>query len=226
MEEEYNATSINADTIFKYQISDAVTDVLKIKVPVKDFGYLYKSTQLDSVAKFQQAYFNSLDILTDINKKPVAYYAEAEFKNSKERKQFLDNLIQQFGQPKYAFFISHEYNVCSYEWDLPNQTIQIETSYGHGVTISTTGDFKNEVYYRLDMLIINNQTKTAIEEAHQYILPDMITGADGKTYSIKELGIDKESKIKDDFLLNSTFDHYINDINGEYHISRARNDDE
>ncbi|MDR6969592.1 hypothetical protein J2X31_003625 [Flavobacterium arsenatis] len=217
MEEEYNPNEKLSDTIFRYKIDNIVTETMGFKLPENEFGYLYRTPQLDSVAKYKNVYFHTLNSLTELNKKPVAFYAEAEFADHKMRKQFLNEFIKEYGEPKYSFFIKREYNVCSYEWDFGDRTIQIETSYGWNSS--------NGIYYRLDMLIVANNSKSAIEKAHILVVPDKIK-FEGKLYSYKDFQFEKESKIKDDFLLNSAYEHFIKDETGEYHINNASKDEE
>lgn len=212
-----------AKQVSRYKISNVMTDALKINVPQQDFGYLYKSPQLDSVAKFQNIRFGSLQILCQRDKKPVAFYAEAEFKEAKLRKKCLDDLQKKYGKPKYAFFLESGFDVCSYEWVLADRTIQVETSYSVGVRISTDGNSGSIKTYKLDMLIVHNPAKEALYNAHIYEFPDRIL-YDGKLRNLKELQLQKKSTFKDDFLLHSTNTELIKNVGGIYDIPSSESD--
>lgn len=213
-----------ADEKLKYKISNIYTEAMELEIPQKDFGYLYKSPLLDSIAKFQNIYFESISALTNKNKKPVAYYAESIFTNVKQRNISIDEISKKYGKPTYAFFIGNGFNVCAYEWDLTDKTIQVETSFAHSASINTDGDTNNGKYYRLAMLIINNTYKNDIYKAHVYICPEKLK-VNGKYYTKKELNLEKNEIVKDDFLLYSTDEDYIKNENGEYDISRAENEE-
>lgn len=219
--------NIFSDTIFSYKIENYIAEAFQLKLPAKNLGFLYKSPQLDSVAKLDTAFCERLWTLTNNSKKPIAYYAEARFNTKKEKDLFIKNLKNKLGKTKYEFLISRDYNQCSYEWETTDKTIQIETSTGHEMSIST--DNPNAVsseYYRIDILIIENQSKKSIHDAHLLILPEKFS-LKGKvdpsiTYTekdLKNLNLEKINTIKDEFLLNSYFDPYIKDEYGTYKIS-------
>ena len=210
---------INSDKQ-KYKISNTLIDVMDLKVPQKDFGFLYKSSNLDSIAKFQHIYFERMYLLTDNNKKPIAYYAETELQNANERKAMIVQLTEKYGKPKYAFFIASDFNQCSYEWVLADRTIQIETSFGFSTGLKTN----NGKYYKLDMLILDNKVKTALHQAHIFEFPEKIRYR-GKEHSYKDFQFDKKSVFKDEFLLNSTYEHLIKNENNQYDISLASDDE-
>lgn len=216
-----------SDTIFKYKIENYLAEEFKLKVPKTDFGFLYKTPQLDSVAKLNTAYCERLWMLTDTNKKPVAYYAEARFNTKKEKDTFIKNLKEILGATKYEFLIDSHFNQCSYEWEFQNKVIQIETSKGVEMSVSTDKPFSTGEYYRIDILIIKSSAKEAIYKAHELILPDKFN-IKGKidaniTYTqLKELNLEKINYIKDEFLLNSYNKEYVND---EYGIYRIREED-
>lgn len=209
------------DSMLRYKISTTITDAMKLKVPQKDFGFLYKTPVIDSLAKFQDIYFESLATLTDTNKKPVAYYARVELRDPKERKKLLEAFKKKYGNPVYSFFISSEFNQCSYEWQLQDRTIQIETSSGFSVSFrSNDTAAQQSKYYPLDMLIIDNRFKTALYDAHVYEFPEKIL-YDGKLHSYKDFQFEKKQVFSDNFLLNSTNEKYVKNEFGEYDISRA-----
>lgn len=225
MEGKYDPKGKGADSIFRYKIDDGILRELdkKLPLPAKDFGFLYTAPELDSVAKYQNIYFRTLKILTDLKKKPVAYFVIAELPNWKVRKQFLDDFTKVHGAPKHAYAISQEFKQNSYEWDLGDRTIQIGTANGFGITASSDGHNKSGVTYYIEILIIDNKAKAAIDDAHIRILPDVLT-IDKKSYKLEELQIPKKSKSADDFLLNSARDRIKNDSIGEFDISRAEPD--
>ncbi|NML22373.1 hypothetical protein HHL16_15930 [Pseudoflavitalea sp. G-6-1-2] len=213
------------DSMLRYKISNTITDAMDLQVPQQDFGYLYKSPETDSIARFQQMYFHSLAALTDKNKKPIAYYAESELQNANLRKSLIEAFTKKYGAPKYAFRISAEFNQCSYEWELKDRTIQIETSNGMSVTFNS-GDTvaRNNKYYNLRLLIIENSAKPALYAAHIYEFPDKIL-YNGKMHSYKDFQFEKKQKFRDDFLLNSTYEDYIKNEYGEYSIDKAEEEE-
>ncbi|MBO9632861.1 MAG: hypothetical protein J7578_07055 [Chitinophagaceae bacterium] len=207
------------DSLLRYRIHNTITDAMRLTVPQQEFGYLYRSPRIDSIALFQETWFQKLLTLTDTNKRPVAYFAEAEFKDPKERKKALDAFIQKYGNPIYAFQISHEFHQCSYEWQLKDRTIQIETSNGFSVSFGgsdTTA--KQNKYYTLDLLIIDNRAKQAIHDAHIYEFPEKIL-YNGKLHSYKDFQFEKKQVFRDNFLLNSTNGNYVKNEYGEYDIT-------
>lgn len=208
------------DDMIAYKISSYIIESLKIKVPQEDFGYLYKSYGNDTIAKFGSVLFQSLWTLTDLNKTPIAYYAETEFASLSDRQAFMLEMISIYGKPKYAFFIKHEFDQCSFEWQLADRTIQINTSHGFRTTFSFDGNTSNGMYYNLRMLIISNKHKDEIRKAHLYQFPDTIE-LNGKQYSYKELGFEKINHFYDDFSLMSDIDEYRNEMHNLYHISRS-----
>lgn len=208
------------DDMLRYTINTVISDALELKVPKEEFGYLYQTPTLDSVAKFRNAYFDKLSILTNREKKPVAYYATGRFNTLEDRAHFMNGFKEKYGQPKYSFFISSHFEQCSFEWDLQDRIIQIETSHGFEFSVSSGGSSSNGKYYNLYLLIIEKQYQDAIYKAHLYEFSDSIKH-EGKTYSLKDLGLEKEVSFSDSFLLNSTNERYTNDEYGEYHISRS-----
>ena len=219
--------SIFSDTIFKYKIENLLAQEFNLKLPAKELGFLYKTPQIDSVAKFDTALCQRLWVLTDLQKKPIAYYAEAEFSTKKEKDIFIKNLKTKLGSTKYEFLIDSHFHQCSYEWKTVDRTIQVETSTGQRMSISTDNPTAiSSEYYRIDILIIENKFKKAIHEAHLLKLPEKFS-LKGKidttiTYTekdLKSLNLEKVNTIKDEFLLNSYFDEYIKDEYGTHQIS-------
>lgn len=207
------------DSLLRYRIHNTITDLMHLTVPQQEFGYLYRSPRIDSMALFQNIWFQKLTTLTDKNKKPVAYFAEAEFNAHKERKKVLDEFIQKYGKPVYAFQVSPEFHQCSYEWQLKDRTIQIETSNGFSVSFGgndTTA--KQTKYYTLNLLIIDNKFKQAIHDAHIYEFPEKIR-YEGKLHSYKDFQFEKKQVFRDNFLLNSTNESFIKNEYGEYDIT-------
>ncbi len=212
------------DEMLRYRISNTITDVYKLQVPEKEFGFAYRSPTLDSVALFQNIYFMHLSTLADTNKKPVAFYAEAEVKTEKEQRDFLATIKGKYGEPRHAFFINHEFNICSYEWVLTDRTLEVQTSYG--VRFSTSyslADGLKETYYRIDMLIIDNRQKENIYKAHLFEFPDKIL-YNGKYHSYKDFQFEKLSVFRDEFLLKSTNEVLVKEEHGLYDIRRAENE--
>ncbi|MFD2909332.1 hypothetical protein ACFSX9_11400 [Flavobacterium ardleyense] len=213
-----------SDTIFKYKIESYLGEVFKINLPTKELGYLYKTRQIDSVARIGNQYFNRIFVLANLDKKPIAYYAESRFDSKKDRDAFIKNFREMHGQTKYEFLIDSHYDHLSYQWDLDTRIIQIETSSGFQISASSDGTSKSGEYYRLDVLIIDNAETDAIYKAHILELPEKfnIKGQIDKTVSytnLKELDLEKINIIEDEFLLNSYIEKYIKNEYGEYTIS-------
>ncbi len=209
------------DSMLRYKISNTITDVMKLKVPQKDFDSFSKVLTIDSLAKFQDIYFESLATLTDTNKKPVAYYARVELRDLKERKKLLEAFKKKYGNPVYSFFISSEFNQCSYEWQLQDRTIQIKTSSGFSVSFSSNDTTAQQSkYYPLEMLIVDNKFKTALYDAHVYEFPKRYCMMERciltKTFNLKRSRCSGMV-----FFLNPTNEKYVKNEFGEYDISRA-----
>ena len=208
-----NVAVINSEKQ-RYRITNSRTDVLGLKVPAKDLGFLYKSPSLDSVAKFQDTYFEWVYVLTNNEKKPIAYYAETELASAGERNSAMEKLTKKYGKPTHAFFLSREFNHCSYEWVLADRTIQVETSFGFSSGINNNGGR----FYKLDMLILENNAKKAVHEAHIFEYPEQIVYK-GKTLNYKDMLLDKTEVFADEFLLNSTKEYLLKNEHSEYDIN-------
>lgn len=209
------------DSIFKYKIESYLAETFKLTVPTKELGFLYKTREIDSLARIGNQYFNRLLVLTNLEKKPMAYYAESRFDSKKDRDAFIKNFREMYGQTKYEFLIDSSFDHLSYQWDLDTRIIQIETSRGFEMSASSDGTSKSGEYYRLDVLIIDNAQKDAIYKAHILELPDKFN-LKGKidtsvSYTnLKELDLEKTNIIEDEFLLNSYIEKYIKNEYGEY----------
>jgi len=212
------------DSVFSYKISNLMTDNLGFKLPKEDFGYLYKSREIDSLVKFDSLYFKSLYTLTDKNQKPVAYYASSRYEKAAARNAALQVFMRKFGKPAYQFFIGEGFNKCSYEWALGDRTVQVETSFGVEAVFSSDNSGKTGKYYLLDLLVIDNRHKDSIYMAHTLEVPDKIAYG-GKLHSYKDFQLEKTLKVRDEFLLNSTFDAYTKNEFGMYDISRAETEE-
>lgn len=212
------------DEMLRYTISNLITDIHKLKVPEKDFGFVYRSPTIDSIVVFQDIYFKKLNTLTDDNKKPVAFYTEAEVKTEKEQKDFLLAIKNKYGAPRHSFFLSSEFNICAYEWVLADRTLEVQTSYGHRFSSGfNSGERKNEVYYRIDMVIMSNHQKENVYKAHLFEFPDKIVFRD-KYHSYKDFQYEKTSVFQDEFLLQSTNEALVKEEHGLYDISRAESE--
>jgi hypothetical protein len=212
------------DNMLRYKISNLITDAYNLKVPEKEFGFVFRSPTLDSVALFQGVYFKHLSTLVDINKKPVAFYTEAEVNTEKEQRDFLATIKSKYGEPKHAFFISNEFNICSYEWVLEDRMLEVQTSYGIRFSSNfSSGGGSNETYYRIDMLILDNKKKENIYKAHLFEFPEKILFR-GEYHSYKDFQFEKQSVFRDEFLLKSTNETLVKEEHNLYSISRAENE--
>lgn len=214
-----DVTIINSDKQ-RYRITNSRIELLEFKVPTKDLGFLYKSPTLDSVAKFQDTYFERVYLLTDNNKKPIGYYAEAELESAAERNLVIEKLTEKYGKPTHAFFLAREFNQCSYEWVLADRTIQVETSFGFSSDINTNGGR----FYKIDLLILENNAKKAVHEAHIFEYPEQIVYK-GKTYSYKDMLLEKTEVFSDEFVLNSTKEYLLKNEHTDYDISLSPKDE-
>ncbi|MFN0254921.1 hypothetical protein [Pedobacter ureilyticus] len=214
-----DVTIINSDKQ-RYRITNSRIELLELKVPTKDLGFLYKSPTLDSVAKFQDTYFERVYLLTDNNKKPIGYYAEAELGSAGERNSAIEKLTEKYGKPTHAFFLAREFNQCSYEWVLADRTIQVETSFGFSSDINTNGGR----FYKIDLLILENNAKKAVHEAHIFEYPEQIVYK-GKTYSYKDMLLEKTEVFSDEFVLNSTKEYLLKNEHTDYDISLSPKDE-
>ena len=222
-EREYDSAEDGklTDEMLLYSIESGIINALGLKAPKEDFGYCYESPALDSIARFQSIYLKNLSVLTDMNKVPVAFYAESEFNSAKERQLAITAIIEKYGQPKHSFLLNHEFNQCSYEWELQDRTIQIETSDGFGIFMSDNMDI--EEYFNLAMLIVSNSSKAALNRAHVYEFSENEKyTVDGKIYDFKDLGIDSTEIYTDIFFLYSSDEKYVNEEHGIYSIQRAK----
>lgn len=210
------------DEILQYKISNTITDFMDIEIP-KNFGYQYRSPELDSIAKFKNIYFNSLSLLTNINKKPIAFCAETKFTKAGERKKRLAELRKKLGSPNHSFFLENEFSECVYEWIRADRTIQIKIFDGLTIDANSNGETKKETHYYLDILIIANKDKNDIYNAHKYEFPDKIL-YDGKYHSYKEFQFEKNNVFRDNFLLISGNEIYLKEEFGQYNIIKANDD--
>ncbi|QEH42427.1 hypothetical protein [Chitinophaga sp. XS-30] len=212
------------DEMLRYKINNTISDAFDLEVPQKNFGFVYRSPTLDSVAQFQNIYFKNLSTLADSTKKPVAFFSETEVKTEKEQQDFLATIKSKYGEPKYAFFIDHSYKLCSYEWILTDRTLEIQTSFGVRFSTSySSAEGLKETYYRIEVLIMDNHQKENIYKAHLYEFPDKIL-YHGKYHSYKDFQFEKLSVFRDEFLLNSTNETLVKNEHGIYDISRVENE--
>ncbi|OXB14191.1 hypothetical protein [Flavobacterium reichenbachii] len=210
------------DEMLQYKISNTTTKYMEIETP-KDFGFLYRSPELDSIAKFKSISFNSLSLLTNIDKKPIAFLGQTKFRKTGDRKKKLEEIKTKLGSPTHSFFVDKEFDQCAYEWVLSDRTIQIEISSGVTITFNTKGETKQETQYYLEILIVANKYKNDIYNAHKYKFPDEIL-YDIKYHSDKDLPFEKNNILKDKFLLLSSNDIYIKEEYGKYNIIQATDD--
>lgn len=210
------------DEMLQYKISNTITDFMDIEIP-KNFGYLYRSPELDSISRFGNIYFNSLFLLTNRHKKPIAFCAETKFTKAGEIKKKLAEIRKKLGSPNHSFFLDSKFNQCVYEWIRGDRTIQIKISNGLTISANSNGETKREMQYYLDILIIANKDKNDIYNAHKYEFPDKIL-YDGKYHSYKEFQFEKNNVFADNFLLISGNEIYLKEEFGQYNIIKATDD--
>ena len=214
-----NSSYIEYDSLSEGELTD---EKLEYPSKIRDtkprkFGYMYRTPLLSSVGEYGGLYFEHISILTNIEKKPVAYYAESKMDSIGGQKKLLELLNNNYGKPKYAFSIALNFNICSYEWVLKDRTIQVETGYG------LTSDSANSdgIYFNTRILIIENSYKNEIHNSHFFEYNDKVEYY-GKIYTPEELGLERKQLKKDLFTLNSTNEEYVNDES--HHIKNRNND--
>jgi hypothetical protein len=202
------------DSMLAYRISNIITESMDLHLPVKEFGYCYRSPEMDSMARFGKGWFFQVNTLTDLHKKPVAYYARGHYDQKKDRKAFLDSFRKQYGPAQYAFKAKES---PTWVWQLKDRTIEISTFNGFEAEFTNKGNTSRDIYY-VDMLIVDNTVKDALYQAHVYEFPDKIWFHD-KWHSYKDFQFEKRSVFSDNFLLSSSYKDLLENKDGLYSLS-------
>lgn len=202
-------TATPLDTLFKYQlkdenlrykIEDPVIHAIKIKVPKEDFGYLIESPIGSEYARYGPMVFNSISVLTDRNKKPVAYQALAAYNQMNTRDSVLSLVMKDLGSPTLETVVNEGKGLKALEWTLKDRTIQIVSF--NAMEVSPSIQVPDSMVYQIDFLMIDNKQKEAVKNAHFYHFTDSIS-LDGKMRDYRYFDLQKDQLFSDEFLLYS-----------------------
>lgn len=159
-----------------------------VTVHCDQFGYLYKSKPCDSIAALATVYFDKMDVLTDMDTVMVAIHCEAELPVTTNLNSILSQIKLEYGDCSVAYHIDNHYEHFSYEWDLTDRILQVETSKGFSFTLS-----ENPVcteYYDFEVLLIKK------EEHEKLVDLKTIKIEDYNTIFIKDRFVTNTSKFK------------------------------
>ena len=189
-----------SDEKLKYRIKDPVINVIHITVPKKEFGYLFESPFIDSLASYGPLYFNTVSTVTDLNKKPVAYQALAFYSDENKRDSVLKELFKDLGTPTDESIVNAAIGIKAHEWILNDRTIQIVSF--NAQELSASSFSPNKKYYQVDFLMIDNNQKEALKNAHIYEFTEGIK-LDDKVRDYSYFNLDQKQLFSDRFLLYS-----------------------
>ena len=127
------------------------------------YGKAYYSKIIDSIAYYQNIYFNRIVFLTH-NNKTVAILADAELKSDTVYSEFVKQLEKQFGRPTFRPQTTVD---VFYEWSAKDRRIQID--YSKGVSVEAMSGKKMEVKqtFNMQMLIFNRGEAAKIDSIQQ-----------------------------------------------------------
>jgi len=127
------------------------------------YGKAYYSKIIDSIAYYQNIYFNRIAFLTQ-NNKTVAILADAELKSDTVYNEFVKQLEKQFGTPIFRPQTTVD---VFYEWSAKDRRIQIH--YSKEVSVEAMSGNKMEVKqtFNMQMLIFNRDEAAKIDSIQQ-----------------------------------------------------------
>ncbi|WP_169502354.1 hypothetical protein [Pedobacter sp. SG918] len=127
------------------------------------YGKAYYSKIIDSIAYYQNIYFNRIAFLTH-NNKTVAILADAEIKSDTVYNEFVKQLEKQFGKPTFSPQTTVD---VFYEWSAKDRRLQID--YSKGVSMSMMSGKKTELKqtFNMQMLIFNRAEAAKIDSIQQ-----------------------------------------------------------
>lgn len=127
------------------------------------YGNAYYSKIIDSIAYYQNIYFNRIAFLTHHNK-TVAILANAEIKSDTVYNEFVKQLEKQFGKPTFRPQTTED---VFYEWSAKDRRIQID--YSKGFSMEAMSGKKTEVKQTLNMqmLIFSRAEAAKIDSIQQ-----------------------------------------------------------
>ncbi|MBE5318475.1 hypothetical protein IM793_04870 [Pedobacter sp. MR2016-19] len=127
------------------------------------YGKAYYSKIIDSIAYYQNIYFNRIAFLTH-NNKTVAILADAEIKSDTVYNEFVKQLEKQFGKPTFRPQTTED---VFYEWSAKDRRIQID--YSKGVSMEAMSGKKTEVKqtFNMQMLVFSRAEGAKIDSIQQ-----------------------------------------------------------
>lgn len=213
-DERYDSTQIARLDFEKLDYISMRLTGAGMSVPKEKYGYQFESHTADSIVRFDSIYFDHVKMLTKRDTSLVAVWATGDYIKTKTG---LDSALQhmknKYGEPAAQYFISSSFHICSYEWRLPDRIIQMETSKGFSVSI-TSGNSKPEpsTYYKIEMIIVK---KDELQKLANACTVSPVTYPE-----IKKLGW-KDTLITGEYIPHSLVPQYKYDSLGIYSIDRA-----
>lgn len=127
------------------------------------YGKAYYSKVEDSIAYYENIYFNRIAFLTR-NNKTVAILADAELKSDTIYNDLVKQLTKQFGTPTFRPQTTMD---VFYEWSTPDRRIQIDYSKGGSMTAVSGKTVEYSETFNLQMLVFNKAESKRIDEIQQ-----------------------------------------------------------
>lgn len=127
------------------------------------YGKAYYSKIEDSIAYYENIYFNRIAFLTR-NNKTVAILADAELKSDTIYNDLVKQLTKQFGTPTFRPQTTMD---VFYEWSTSDKRIQIDYSKGGSMTAVSGKTVEYSETFNLQMLVFNKAESKRIDEIQQ-----------------------------------------------------------
>ncbi|MBB6240144.1 hypothetical protein HDC90_004808 [Pedobacter sp. AK013] len=127
------------------------------------YGKAYYSKIIDSIAYYQNIYFNRIAFLTH-NNKTVAILADAEIKSDTVYNEFVKQLEKQFGKPTFSPQTTED---VFYEWSAKDRRIQIDYSKGFSMEAISGKKMDFKQTFNMQMLIFNRADAAQIDSIQQ-----------------------------------------------------------
>ncbi|MEH3115610.1 hypothetical protein [Pedobacter terrae] len=127
------------------------------------YGKAYYSKIIDSIAYYQNIYFNRIAFLTHDNK-TVAILADAELKSDTVYNEFVKQLERQFGTPTFRPQTTED---VFYEWTANDRRIQIDYARGFSMEVSSGQKTDTREIINMKMLIFNRTEAAKIDSIQQ-----------------------------------------------------------
>ncbi len=144
-----------------------------VEVHSEQYGYQYESSTKDTIAILDSVAFNKVWVLTDMDTCMVAIYCEVELPIETDVKKILGHLKAKYGNC-LVYEVDNHFNHFSYEWDLGDRILQIETSKGFSFYVGTDEpNGKQTEYFNFDCLIIKKDQVDKITQMKQVKVKDI-----------------------------------------------------